>query len=83
MDLERLIALFKERGERFACMKERQPNISLEHPNEINWIWTGFQLINQTHFANDNNQFLRGHLLYSLTLIADIEKLIKEFQCKS
>ena len=78
MDFDRIIALFTKRGERFALLKASQPNNMLEqypmdypmdYPyNEINWIWTGFQLINRTHFANDDNQFLQGHFLYSQSI---------------
>ena len=69
VDLKEIEIIFKERGEKLECL-ESGVNVTVKCANvthesrksseQINWLWTGFQLINQTHFGNSQNQFIQG-----------------------
>ena len=44
---------------------------------QINWLWTGFQLINQTHFKNSQNQSIQGNFV-----VDHGESSTKYFSCR-
>ena len=63
IDVERIETIFKEKA--VECVNT-SPEI-WKINTRIHLMWTGFQLVNQTHFGNDQNQFIQGKLFQTIS----------------